>query len=413
MDSFILDGMPVIAFGTAIFNEADELIENYALKNLKTKKALIMTGNNYLRQSGKAGELISALDKRSIKSEIFEGVSANPRASEVNEAADIIKKSDYDFVIGFGGGSAIDAAKAAAALAASGGCDILDYFEATNDKPRKITAALPVISIPTRYGSSAEISIFSVINDQAAREKKVLTSPLLMPQLAIIDPVFCTDLSMEQIAHAVTDITAHLIETYISGTDTSPVADSLTEALVYELIKNYFKIKTSGASIEIHENIFYISLLALSGITHVGRGGDFPLHDLQHPLSAHFDIPHGLGLGALFPYLMRHSFEYASGRYEKLYTNVFKRLNNESKYFNAYKESNDELERASITVECFTEFFTITGTHKKLSDYGLNENNIEKLADDVIRLYGHGKMYIAGPNKLRYSDIIEIYSKTL
>lgn len=411
MESFNLDGMPAIAFGSGVFEEAGELIKSCGAAG---SKALIVSGANFVKRTGKLERLAGMLASAGIMSELYSKISPNPRAGEVNEAARIINETGCDFVIGFGGGSAMDAAKAAAALAVSGG-DIWDYIRRWDDcEAAEIKGALPVITIPTRYGSGAEISIFSVISNSATKEKAVLTTPLIMPKLALVDPEFCAGLSNEQAGYAVTDIIAHLIETYISGGDTSPVADSLTETLVFELVKNAFKIIGGEASVAEHENIFYISLLALTGITHVGRGGDFPLHDLEHPLSAHFGVPHGLGLGALFPHLMQFSFEHACDRYEKLYLNVFKRLAGEGlRLIDAYTEETDGFKRAANAVDCFTELFTKLGSLKKLSAYGLTEDALEKLASDVIRLYGHGQLYIPNARKLRYSDIIEIYRKAV
>ncbi len=410
MDSFNLDGLPAIAFGSGVFKEAGALIAEGNIGD----KALIICGANYLQKSGKIAKLDDRLAAAEISCEIFSGISPNPRAAEVDKAAKIINETGCDFVIGFGGGSAMDAAKAAAALAVSGGC-IWDYIRGSNDNGAKLVeGALPVVTIPTRYGSGAEISIFSVISNDETKEKAVLTDSEIMPALAIIDPEFCMDLSIEQAGYAITDIASHLLETYISGGDTSPVADSLTETLLCDLIKNAYKIIDGSASINEHENISYISLLALTGITHVGRGGDFPLHDLEHPLSAHLDLPHGLGLGALFPHLMQFSFESAANRYEKLYLRLFKRLINENfTQITSFKEVTGALERAANAIDCFTEFFTRLGSFKKLSQYGLTEDKLDRLASDVIRLYGHGQLYIPNAKKLRYSDIIQLYKKAV
>ncbi len=410
MDSFNLDGMPAISFGAGIFSDIGPLIKDGGFGN----KALIVAGANYLQKSGKLWKLDDRLAAAGISCEIYSKVSPNPRAEEVDEAVRIINETGCDFVIGFGGGSAMDAAKAAAAVAVSGG-RVWDYIRGENDcEVKEVTGALPVVTIPTRYGSGAEISIFSVISNGGAKEKAVLTSAQIMPALAVIDAEFCLDLSAVQAGYAITDIAAHLLETYISGGATSPVADSLTETLLCELIKNAYKVIDGGAAINEHENISYISLLALTGITHVGRGGDFPLHDLEHPLSAHLDLPHGLGLGALFPHLMRFSFESAADRYEKLYLYVFKRLKNENFMpLTSFKEETGSFERAANAVDCFTEFFTALGSFKKLAQYGLTEEMPERLASDVIRLYGHGGDFIPNPEKLRHSDIIELYKKTL
>lgn len=411
MDGFNLDGIPSIAFGSGVFAEAGELISGRAGCG---KKAMIATGARFVKESGRLEALVSALAAGGIGCEIFAGVSPNPRASEVEAIARRIGETGCDFVIGFGGGSSMDAAKAAAALAVSGG-RIWDYIRRPDDaEPREASGSLPVVTIPTRYGSGAEISIFSVITNDETKEKAVLTTPLIMPALAIVDPEFCLSLGLEQAGFAVTDVMAHLMETYISGGDSSPVADSLTETLAVELIENALRLIGGKAGITEHENIFYISLLALTGITHVGRGGDFPLHDIEHPLSALLDLPHGLGLGALFPHLMRCSFEHSHERYEKLYLRVFKTLAERAAEtggtaFGSYKQCAGPYERAENAVECFTEFFERLGSFKKLGPYGLAEDLLDRLASDAIRLYGHGKPYIPNPKKLRYSDIIEIY----
>ncbi len=411
MDEFYLDGIPRMSFGAGKFLESGEIISSAGFSG---KKALVVTGRSFAKSSGTLSKLTEMLSSAGINSAVFSSVSPNPLSSEADEGAKFFNDNECDFAIGLGGGSAMDVAKAISAVAASGG-DVWEYIDFwSGNKMKALTRAYPIVTIPTRYGSGAEVSPFAVLTHGEKREKSILTSDLILPDLAIVDPEFCVTLDSENVAYGITDVLSHLLDTYISGENGSDVADSLTESLVYELVKNGFKAMEDLKNIRYHENIFYISMLALTGITQVGRQGDFVLHDLEHPLSAHFNIPHGLGLGALFPHLMKFSYEAAASRYSRLYRHVFKRLiDNDEAAFENFRVTDDEEEMARSAVYCFEEFLKILGTFKKLGPFGVTAEGIERMANDVIRLYGQGKLYINNPKKLRYSDIMEIYEKLI
>ena len=428
MNEFYLDGMPKIIFGRQKFESVGQSLSEYGYSKYKF---LVLTGGSFVKDKGFLEELQNQLDGFEISYEVFSGISSNPKSQEIDDIVMFFKEKSCNAVIGFGGGSIMDAAKAVAAVAKSGG-RCWEYVRCWDDyEPGTIKSAYPIITIPTRFGSGAEVTPFSVISNLATREKAVMTSEFIMPSLTIVDPQFASYLNQRDFSYAVCDAASHILETYLSGESSSDVADSISETLLFNLFKNalnycgiYPEPQSSNVvncdsddcekKNSIYDNIFYVSLLALTGIAQAGRGGDFIMHDLEHPLSAHFNIHHGAGLSALIPVVMDFSCEAASDRYSRFYKNVFKKMNDGGyNFFTRPLNETDAEEAAKTAVNCMREFLKKIGVETKLSLGGITMEVVEKMADDVIRLYGHGKMYLPGPKKVRYSDIVEIYQEIL
>lgn len=427
MNEFYLDGMPKILFGRQKFESIGQILSEYGYSDYKF---LILTGGKFVKSIGFLEKLLIQLKTANISYEIYSDISSNPKSQEIDDIVRYFKEKSCDAVIGFGGGSIMDAAKAVAAVAKCGG-RCWEYVRCWDDyEPDVIKSAYPVITIPTRFGSGAEVTPFAVISNLATKEKAVMTSSFIMPSLAFIDPCFASYLNATDFSYAVCDAASHILETYLSGENSSVVADSISETLLVNLFTsalNYNKIY-AAADLKrenqpadeqelkniIYDDVFYVSMLALTGIAQAGRGGDFIMHDLEHPLSAHFNLHHGAGLSVLIPAVMEFFCEAAASRYSRLYKNVFKRLIDSGfDFFPHAVAGADEEETAKLAVDSMRVLLEKIGVGAKLSIDGLTSELIEKMADDVIRLYGHGKMYLDGPKKLRYSDITEIYSNII
>jgi alcohol dehydrogenase class IV len=219
-----------------------------------------------------------------------------PSVDDIDRALTVARDAKCDFVIGLGGGSAIDAAKAVAGLLANGGV-VSDYMEVVG-KGQKITkAAVPWIVIPTTAGTGAEVTRNAVIGWPEKKFKASIRSELLMAKVALIDPELGVDVPREVTARSGVDALCQCIEAYVSTG-----ANSMTDAIAskgVELAGKYLKRAVDdGHDLEAREGMALAALLSGIALTNAGLGA---VHGFAAPLGANFPVPHGTVCGLLLP----------------------------------------------------------------------------------------------------------------
>ncbi len=241
---------------------------------------------------------------------IFDEISANPRLSEVRRGICLGKTEGVESIIGFGGGSAMDAAKA---IAAGIGMveDIGDCFDQGRE-PGKGT--LPVIAIPTTAGTGSELSKAAIITDEQRQVKGGIRGKALYPQIAIVDSLFTESVPFSVTMETGFDVLAHAIESYVSKAS-SPYTRMLSEYAV-QITGKYLPVLAENLQDgEAREKMSFASMLM--GIN-LGNASTCLPHRLQYPLGAHTDTSHGAGLAALFPAWIGCVYPWASAEIEKL-----------------------------------------------------------------------------------------------
>ena len=227
-----------------------------------------------------------------------------PTVIDIDAALTIARDACCDFVIGQGGGSAIDAAKAVAGLLSNGGF-ASDYMEVVG-KGQKITRpAMPWIAIPTTAGTGAEVTRNAVIGWPERKFKASIRSELLMARVALIDPQLGVDVPKDVTARSGADALCQCIEAYVST-----AADPMTDAIALkgvELAGRYLKrAYDDGQDLEAREGMALAALLSGISLTNAGLGA---VHGFAAPLGANFRVPHGTVCGVLLPRVIKANIQ--------------------------------------------------------------------------------------------------------
>jgi alcohol dehydrogenase class IV len=220
--------------------------------------------------------------------------SGEPKVEDVDLITEKAKRIDCDWVIGVGGGSAIDMAKAVAGVLGNGG-SALDYLEVVGKGQKLTKPAAPWIAIPTTAGTGAEATRNAVL--AAGTFKASMRSVLLLPRVAIVDAELGREIKAEVIASSGMDALCQLIESYTS-TGANPMTDALAiqgiELAASSLLKSY----QNPVEVLFRERMALAALLSGITLTNAGLGA---VHGFAAPLGAHFPIPHGVICAALLP----------------------------------------------------------------------------------------------------------------
>jgi alcohol dehydrogenase YqhD (iron-dependent ADH family) len=367
------------------------------------KRALVVTGKTSAKKTGLVDRAVELLEKSGVEAIVFDDIEPNPRSTTVDRAAAVVKETGCDFVIGLGGGSPMDSAKAIAVVSACGG-SIWDYIlSKPGKKVRTVDAALPIVTVPTLAATGSEANGGAVISNWELHEKAALIHPLMYPRFSIVDPGLTVTVSPEYTGDGGIDIISHVLESYCSSTAYTPLQDRFSEGVIRTVMEHLPRAMANGNDVEARTHLSWASTVALSGMVNGGRPGGFPLHWMEHVVSAHYDISHGRGLAILMPHLMRHTAEKKPDKYVQFARNVF---------FADVAEQKPAV-AAEAGISQFERWMKSCGVYSTLSQANISSDKIGTMADDVIRIYGYGKDYIDNARPLYRQDIEQIYRMAL
>jgi alcohol dehydrogenase YqhD (iron-dependent ADH family) len=294
MLDFFEFALPVqVVFGWGMLAKAGKYIKPHG------KRALIVTGKSSAK-NGYLQKLTAQLDELKIAHAVFDGVTPNPKSTEVDEAAKIAEENKCDLIIALGGGSIMDAAKGVAAVAKNGG-GIWDYvYKGPGQKMKSFNVALPLIVIPTLAATGSELNSGAVISNPHTKEKTPFFNEAVYPKVAIIDPQLTVSVPYTSTVDGGIDVICHVLEMYLSTNADDYLQDQLALAITKTVIRALDILKNDPANQEARTQLFWAASLALSGVVNEGRSGEFPMHAIEHVLSAHNDkLAHGRGLATI------------------------------------------------------------------------------------------------------------------
>ncbi len=278
-----------------IFGKNSEYkIARYVRKYGGTRVFLVY-GRKSAVKSGLIARICQEFEEEEIAYETFGGVKPNPIVEYARMGVCKAIEFQADMIIGIGGGSAIDTAKAIAHGAANEGTDLWDLWTGN----ARLRTSLPIGAILTIPASGSEMSDSAVLTDEAARSKRNLSTIWNRPRFALLNPELALTLPVYQIGCGVADIMMHTMERYFEN-DENKLTDAIAEALLRTVIDEGLSAIKNPADYNSMSELMWAGSLSHNGLTGLGRIGDWACHMLGHELSAMFDLAHGASLTAVW-----------------------------------------------------------------------------------------------------------------
>ncbi|WP_375739385.1 iron-containing alcohol dehydrogenase [Pseudomonas boanensis] len=329
------------------------------------------------------------LEREGLQVTVFSEVQADPPESVILAAVAAAKASSADCVIGFGGGSSLDAAKLTALLARSDESLAEIYGSNLAKGPR-----LPLILVPTTAGTGSEVTAVSVVTTGAG-EKNVVVSPLLLPDLAVLDAELTLGLPTAVTAATGIDAMVHAIESYTSRHLKNPISDCLAREALRLLSANLHEVCRNGANLEARENMLLGACLAGMAFANAPVAA---VHALAYPLGSRFHIPHGLSNSLVLEPVLRFNLETVAPLYAELADIVLPGL------------GGDALAKANALADYLGGLAGELQLPTRLRELGISQADIEDLASDAAR---QTRLLGNNPRELGIDDIRSIYEKVL
>ncbi|WP_436373400.1 iron-containing alcohol dehydrogenase [Cytobacillus sp. BC1816] len=387
MQNFTFYNPTKLIFGKDQLSQLQTEIPQYG------KKVLVVYGGGSIKRNGLYDKVKEQLHE--IGAEMFElsGVEPNPRISTVRKGVEICKTEGIDFLLAVGGGSVIDCTKAIAAGAKYDG-DAWDLVI----KKAFAAKALPFGTVLTLAATGSEMNAGSVITNWETNEKYGWGSPVTFPKFSILDPVNTFTVPRDQTVYGIVDMMSHVLEHYFHLEENTDFQDRMCESLLITIMEAAPKLLEDLESYEHRAAILYSGTMALNGILNMGYRGDWATHNIEHAVSAVYDIPHGGGLAILFPNWMKHNLNVKPERFKQLAIRVF----------NVDPAGKTDEETALEGIEKLREFWNSIGAPSRLADYDIDDSKVELMADKATVNGEFGNFA-----KLNHEDVVSIYRASL
>ena len=370
-----------IHFGRGKIEELGQEILTYG------RRVLLVYGGGSIKRNGVYEQVIRVFADNGIDYVELPGVQPNPRIKTVREGVALCREHEVELVLAVGGGSTIDCAKIIAA-GARYEYDAWDFFT----RRAKISQALPVGCILTLAATGSEMNAAAVISNDETAEKLGTGSPVLIPRFSILDPEYTFSVPAEQTAAGTADIMSHVFEQYFSPTPGTYIQDRLAEAMLKTCI-NYGPMAIAEPdNYEARANLMWTGTLALNGLLGAGKRTDWATHDIEHEISALYDITHGLGLAVLTPYWMNHVLDEATAPRMAEYARHVWGI-----------EGTDELMVAHEGIKKTAAFFKSLKLGASLQEIGVKPDRLEEMARRATSRKALGNF-----KKLEYQDVLDI-----
>ena len=383
MKSFQFNTTPGLRFGA-------EESKNTALEvTKKLGKNILFVTDPGLVKLGLIDDTLAALRSYS-EVLVFDSVEADPSLKTLMKCVEVGSGFKATGVIGFGGGSSMDTAKLTALLIGSGE-DIHEAWGVANAKgPR-----LPLALYPTTSGTGSEVTPISIIT-QDDLEKKGVSSPLILPDLAILDPLLTIGLPPHITAATGVDAMVHAIESYASKSVNNNLISKMLAKEALRLLGGSIEIAVSnGSDLEARSNMLLGSMLAGSSFGNSPVAG---VHALAYPIGGKYHIPHGLSNAIVLPYVLRFNIkdQNAAQLYSEIAPIIFPEMEN----------STSAQDISTKFIENLSKLSSNLGLEQRLRDVGIPENACDSMAKDAMK---QTRLLINNPKEITENDAYDIY----
>ncbi|MDR0975991.1 MAG: iron-containing alcohol dehydrogenase [Christensenellaceae bacterium] len=374
MENFSFAAPTELVFGVDTEEQIPELLKKYNGSNV-----LIIHGNSAVK-TGLLAKITGFLDESKIKYTCLGGVVPNPRLSLVKEGIEIARAKNCDFVLAVGGGSAIDTAKAIAA-----GFYLDDVWEHCYMNGNEIERALPVGCVLTIPAAGSEGSPSTVITNEETGRKLGYGSDLLKCKFSILNPENSKTVPDFHLASGIVDMLGHIFERYFTRTQNDELITAMSEAAMRTIIAEGRKAMANREDMEALAEIVLSGWLAHNDILGLGREQDWASHEIEHELSAKYDITHGSGLAIVYTGWLRFLKAHGDAQIQDVLA---------------------RFEKNVITLKSLADFYKEIGMPTALDNLDLHPTDaeIEEMAEAAL----FGGKTLGSFYKLTKADIVEI-----
>ncbi|MBQ1423383.1 MAG: iron-containing alcohol dehydrogenase [Lachnospiraceae bacterium] len=387
-----------IHFGKGQIKHLTELAESGS-------KVLLVYGGGSIKRAGIYDTAMGLMKEAGLTVFELSGVEPNPKIGTVRRGAEMCKKEGIDMVLAIGGGSTIDCAKVVAAAAKYDG----DAWDLVLNS-RLIKAALPIYSVLTLSATGSEMDNTAVISDLTKNEKWACAAPSMKPTMSILDPEYTYSVSKKQTAAGTADMMSHTFENYFSTVPGCDVQKRLAEGLLKVMIANGPVALREPDNYDARANLMWAASHAINGLVGDGVSQTWPIHMIEHELSAFYDITHGVGLAILTPvwmeFLLRGKAA-AAPMGSDAYLAVMRRLARFGRNvfgLDAARRAQDVIVAESAVLSLKSFFFETLGIPATLSAVGItDEDNFEVMAEKAVK--NAAGWYVP----LTADEVVEIY----
>jgi len=365
MLNFVFHNPTKIIFGRTTITEIGKETAAYG------NRGLLVYGTGSIKKNGIYEQVTAALKDVGMYFVEHGGVRSNPVLSHVREGIDKVKKNKLDVVIAVGGGSVLDSAKAICA-GSTVEHDVWKFF--TGKKSIKKT--LPLTTVLTLAASGSEMNSGMVITNEKTKEKFGIGNRLLYPKTSILDPETTFTVPPDYTAYGAIDAIAHVLEFYMTAeVRNAPVQDRLMEGLIINAMDSCERVLDNNIDYQARADLMWTATLALNGLTAAGLGRvGFPMHMIEHSLSALYDVPHGAGLSVVIPGWLQWRAANDPDKIRQLGERVF-----------GIDESTPAL-MAAQTITNFRKWFDKVDSPTSLDQLGINQKQFDKVAANALSL---------------------------
>ena len=372
--------VPEFVFGAG----ARHLVGRYA-RNFGARKVLVVSDPGVIR-AGWTAQVEDSLRDESIPYIIFSQLTSNPRADEVMAGVEVYQRQGCNLIVAIGGGSPMDCAKGIG-IASANRRDVR-VFEGVDQVP---VPGPPLICIPTTAGSSADVSQFAIITHLERKVKIAIVSKMVLPDVALIDPVTTTTMDAELTAFTGMDALVHAIEAFVSNAN-SPITDLHALEAIHLVMENLLLVVGSLENIGLRGQMMLGSLYAGLAFSNASLGA---VHAMAHSLGGFLDFPHGQTNAILLEHVISYNFESAFDRYLRI-----------GQAMGLALKRGQEKESILSTIRNLR---TAVGISQTLGQIGLSHNDIPELAKKAMQ----DACMVTNPRRPTQQDIEVIYEKAL
>ena len=369
--------------------ESTQEIENI-LDDLGAEKVYLLC-DPILKEINAIDKVTAILDSKSIEYVTSTNVMAEPSVEKGNEIVSEVREAGPDVIIGLGGGSTIDLAKAASLVAPQEG-GIADYLNLTG-RMKLENKKIPNILMPSTSGTGAEVTDIAVFS--TGDSKDAITDPLMIADYAIADPFYTYSLPSKVAAASGVDALTHAIESFTS-VEATPLTDTLAAGAIEKIYRNIREAVWDKTNYAAKDELSLGSLMAGLSFYNAGCAG---VHALAYPLGGNFKIPHGESNAVLLPYVYDEIIKACSNKLSKL-APIFE--------IDTQGKNNMEISR-DITDKLF-DLVKEVGLPESLQHYNIKEKDIKLLTENALK---QTRLLARSPLELRETEIEKIYKNAL